>query len=569
MFLEFFSTEPLETLIKKRGAFLARSQHRDPSKWYDGLITDWNMDTKTLISPDHYDPIPRNRVYAVTCDDPGLGKPAFLASKNAEYPVQGEVDALDYYIRHFVWGELQRTTSETYPYAIYGIPDWKTNRESSDPGRKGQLHLWRIYDYPHVVAMYFGMYRIAKHHPQIKTALTAKEYLERAYGTAVAMFTIPHEIWSDWSPYGTGFYNEVVIPDVVTELKAAGMTAEADRLRGFWERKVKSFVGGKQDLFRSEYPFDSTGFESTHALAKYASQHADEPEAQARFGVSRKEADRFMETQMAANIFCRGWLEPAYYYLGSDYRGGGGNAYTLTYMSQMGGWAVFDYALNFAHEPSPYLRLGYASYLSAWALINSGTPESNYGYWYPGKANDGAAGGGFEPASYGRTWLGQPHHRGSWYFSSEIDLGYCGALRTAATVFADDPIFGRFCFGGDWRKASDGSEIIPKDGLRRRIRAVLATGRLYVTLDNDRFAAGQPIGLQGDLARIRFTLESDNPAAHVATLRMVGLKPGDYTVARGDQSMTTLRVTEERESIVELPMEATNRSTPFEIAKRQ
>jgi hypothetical protein len=118
-------------------------------------------------------------------------------------------------------------------------------------------------------------------------------------------------------------------------------------------------------------------------------------------------------------------------------------------MSQMGGWAVLDYALNVARDPSPYLRLGYASYLSAWALMNTGTPQSNYGYWYPGEANDGAAGGGFEPASYGRTWLGQPHHRGSWNFSSEIDLGYCGALRTAATVLADDPIFGRFCFGGE------------------------------------------------------------------------------------------------------------------------
>ncbi len=48
MFLEFFSTEPLETLIKKRAAFLARSQHRDPSKWYNGLITDWNMESKVL-----------------------------------------------------------------------------------------------------------------------------------------------------------------------------------------------------------------------------------------------------------------------------------------------------------------------------------------------------------------------------------------------------------------------------------------------------------------------------------------------------------------------------------------
>ena len=35
--------------------------------------------------------------------------------------------------------------------------------------------------------------------------------------------------------------------------------------------------------------------------------------------------------------------------------------------------------------------MGYASYLSSWALLNSGTPESNYGYWYPGQANDEGA----------------------------------------------------------------------------------------------------------------------------------------------------------------------------------
>jgi Family of unknown function (DUF5695) len=567
MFLEFFCTEPLETLIKKRAAFLAHSQHRNPSKWYNGLITDWNMETHTLLSPDHYDPIPQSRVYAVTCDDPGLGKPAFLAAKNAEFPVQSEVEALDYYIDHFVWGGLQRTTNETYSFGIYGTPDWRTNRQSIDPGRRGQLHLWRIYDYPHVVVMYFGMYRVAKNHPEIKTALGAKEYLQRAYGTATAMYTVPHEIWSNWSPFGTGFYNEVVIVDLIDALQSAGMTAEADRLRGCWERKVRSFVNGRQDLFRSEYAFDSTGFESTHALAKYAMQHVDTPGAETNIGVTLPQAKQFMETQMTANIFCRGWLEPAYYYLGSDYRGGGGNAYTLTYMSQIGGWAVLDYALNYARDPSPYLRLGYASYLSAWALMNTGTPESNYGYWYPGQANDGGAGGGFEPAAYGRTWLGQPHHRGSWYFSSEIDLGYCGALRTAATVLADDTIFGWFCFGGEWRKASAGFEIIPKDGLRRRIHALLAAGKLHLTLDNDRFAAGQPIVFAEDLSRIQFTLESDNPAAHVATLRILGLKASDYNLTHTNQLIATLRVTDGPESVAELPMESKNGSDPFIIAR--
>jgi uncharacterized Ntn-hydrolase superfamily protein len=524
-------------LIKKRAAFIARCQHRDPTKWYDGLISEWNMDAPQLLGPDNYDRISGFRIYAVTCDDPGLSKPAYLASKVAEFPDQKEVEALDYYIENFVWGGLQRTTDETYPYAIYGIQDWKRNRESDDPGRNGRLHFWRCYDYPHIVVMYYNMHRVARNNPHIKTALTAKEYLKRAYGTALAMFTVPLEV-EGWSAYSTGFYNEIVIVDLIAALEAAGMTAEADRLRYQWERKVRYFVNERPNLFASEYAFDSTGFESTHALAKYAVEHGTPAAAAIRGGenISPDDAERFMEKQLAANIFCRGWIEPAYYYLGSDYRGGGGNAYTLTYMSQMGGWSVLDYGLHYASEPHEFLRLGYASYLSAWALMNTGTPDSNYGYWYPGKSNDGGAGGGFEPAPHGRTWLGQPHRRGSWYYACEIDLGFCGALRTAATVVADDPIFGRVCYGGDWRATTGGLEITPKDGLRRRLHAVLNGGKLHLELENDRFAVSQPIAINEDLSQVQFALESDNSAEHPVRFHISGLAPGPYTLRAGDSS---------------------------------
>ena len=53
-----------------------------------------------------------------------------------------------------------------------------------DPGRNGRDHLWRIYDYPHIVLLYFRMYQIAMRYPEIPTALGAQEYLYRAYGTA-------------------------------------------------------------------------------------------------------------------------------------------------------------------------------------------------------------------------------------------------------------------------------------------------------------------------------------------------------------------------------------------------
>ena len=36
------------------------------------------------LGPDNYDRIKSWRVSEVTCDDPGLSKPAYLASKNAE-----------------------------------------------------------------------------------------------------------------------------------------------------------------------------------------------------------------------------------------------------------------------------------------------------------------------------------------------------------------------------------------------------------------------------------------------------------------------------------------------------
>jgi hypothetical protein len=92
---------------------------------------------------------------------------------------------------------------------------------------------------------------------------------------------------------------------------------------------------GGPNLFGSEYAFDSTGFESTQAIARYAVDHPTTP------GITPEAATKFATTQIQANLFCRGVIEKAYYYYGSDYRGGGaGDAFTLTYMSPMGGWGV-------------------------------------------------------------------------------------------------------------------------------------------------------------------------------------------------------------------------------------
>jgi hypothetical protein len=521
--LEFFASEPLETLIYKRAAFVARHQVRDASKWYNGLLAEWNMDSQVQLGPDNYDRIKGWRIYEVTCDDPGLSKPAYLASKNAEFPNQAEVEALDYYIEHFVWGGLQRTTQETDSYGIYGIPDWKQNRDSSDPGNKGKRHIWRPYDYSHIVVMYFSMYRIARDYPGMKMKLDQATYLERAYGTAIGMFTIPKRV-TDWSAYETGFYNEVVISQLIEELDLVGKHDEAAQLRTHWEKKVAFFVSGGPNLFGSEYAFDSTGFESTQAIARYALDHPTTP------GTTPETAAKFAITQIRANLFCRGVIEKAYYYYGSDYRGGAGDSFTLSYMSPMGGWGVLNHALYDRQVPDATIRLGYASFLSSWSLMNTGTQETGFGYWFPGEANDGGTGGGFEPAAYGMTWLGQPHHGGPWYYSCETDLGYCGALRTAATIVADDPVFGRFCFGGEMRAEKESLNIVPRDGVRRRLHLRTAQQQIDLELTGARFAKEEPIQWSTDRQEFLFTVETETTTNGEAQLLIAGLPTRSYKV---------------------------------------
>ena len=86
-----------------------------------------------------------------------------------------------------------------------------------------------------------------------------------------------------------------------------------------------------------------------------------------------------------------------YYWLGSDYRASGDTAYTLSYMTQMGGWAVEDYAFNFAEDPI----------LCDWVMLETlayGAAESGAPEWFPGKENDGSAGGRTTPLGVRLAW---------------------------------------------------------------------------------------------------------------------------------------------------------------------
>jgi hypothetical protein len=307
-------------------------------------------------------------------------------------------------------------------------------------------------------------------------------------------------------------------------LDANGFPDRDAWLRSEWEKKVKYFVYDDRYPFRSEYAFDRTAFESSYAFAKYGATHDMLPDTNlwhdvkldkwySHPSVKRQDSRDFMERQLAAGLSVRGWLEASYYQLGADPG--------VSYMAAMGGWGILDYALVFASTPWDWLQLGYASYLSSWCLMNTGTAASDYGYWSTGKQNDGAAGWQFMSAKYGHAWMGADVPRGAWYYDGEIDLGFGGALRSAATIVANDPIFGWITYGGTQKERAGELAIVPRDGLRQRFDAIPNNQeRLKLELNRDGFAANKEITLDKNLHKIKFTLENRTGDAHDVTLKV-------------------------------------------------
>ncbi len=186
----------------------------------------------------------------------------------------------------------------------------------------------------------------------------------------------------------------------------------------------------------------------------------------------------------------------------------------------MGGWAVLDYGLNFAENPYDFIQLGYASYLSSWALMNSGTPGSNYGFWFPGKENDGAMGWAFTSEKFTRAWIRKDVPRGAWLYDGEADLGNGAAIRTATTILTNDPLFGWFCYGGIMKVENKSFEINPRDGLRQRLDILTDNENIHIEVDRDGYSKEHAIIIKKAFNEITFHLENRTNDKHITTLKI-------------------------------------------------
>ena len=198
-YLEFFVTEPMETLIKKRAAFLVNQQQiKDPSKWWNGVYGIYDMKAKVVAHDRRPGHLSRSHGLRAHVRRPGPVEGAVSRGEERHVPgpegnrvarvlhqelrlgrtaAQGRRAAVS--VRRVRHAELVRQSRSAAGARTTPSSSPTARRRSRDLDKE---HVWRSYDYPHVVMLYFHMYQIAKLYPEMSTYLDARRLSQSRLG---------------------------------------------------------------------------------------------------------------------------------------------------------------------------------------------------------------------------------------------------------------------------------------------------------------------------------------------------------------------------------------------------
>ena len=251
------------TALSQFGDFLTTEQwftnSSDPFGRAPSVIT-YDRSTNDYVSQE-------NRTWIAGVSDEG-GAGSFLAAgmKQSVWPNAAEVAKLEQMVHGVVWGTLQVDHgNETYgvkrslffyqPELVPGFVydpyfNWTVNPGETQ-NKSVAYELDRTYNYVHVSALYWGLYRAGRAHPEILTQQTKEWYLLQAYHT-VAYATsnssngTPHTGY--WS---VGLMVETVWGLLLSDLYAENFTTEATHMEALMKAR-QDLWAGEADPFGSE-----------------------------------------------------------------------------------------------------------------------------------------------------------------------------------------------------------------------------------------------------------------------------------------------------------------------------
>ena len=457
--------KPAAQVVADLGRFLTTDQWfekpDDPFKRSPSVIS-YDYDTRRQVTED-------TRAWIAGLGDEG-GSGSWLAAimKQLVQPDTAELAKLQRFVDGVVWGGLQYAEGEL-KYGVrksmfYYQPDSMPAGTYSDSIRYGGWSSWnrehamtvgRSYNYPHVAALYWVLYRLARNHTGLVTNHPWEWYLERAYETSQAMVRLaPH-----YAQFGQ--MEGTVFMLILLDLQREGWGPQTAALEATMKARAEVWRALGYP-FGSEMPWDSTGQEEVYGWCRY-------------FGF----ADKALVTLNAI----LGYMPtvPHWGYNGSarrywDFQYAGKLQRLERQLHHYGSAlnAIPVLAEYREHPDDLYLlRVGHAGAMGALANITTD---------------------GFGPAAF-HAYPSTLRNDG---LSGDYGPGFFGHAINTGTYVTRDPELGWLAFGGNLSVQGATVTVQPLDAARTRL--YLAPLGLWLTLDAGTF---ESVTLTGGSVRVR------------------------------------------------------------------
>jgi len=480
--VQYFVIKPAAQVIADMGHFLTTRQwftdSNDPFHRAPSAIT-YDRETNQMVLQD-------SRVWIAGLSDEG-GAGSWLAAimKELVQPNQEELDKLQQFVDGVLWGRLQ-SKDGPHPFGVrkslfYYQPDqmppnyynstfdWKSwtswNKQASEA-------VDRSYDYPHVAAAYWVLYRLARDHRGLVTNHPWDWYLDHAYQTSIAMTTYA----KDLSVFGQ--MEGSIFVAILADLKREGMHTQAAAL----ENKMRERADRWKEQaypFGSEMPWDSTGQEEVYAWTKY-------------FGYNDK-AEVTLEAILG--------YDPAIPHWG--YNGSARRYWDFIFAAKDrrlerqlhhygSGLNAIPLLAEYREHPEDFylLRVGYGGTMGALTDVDQDGFASAAFHAFPDMLKPDPFSGDYGPNLFGHVW-------------------------NTATYIVDHPEFGWIAFGGNVKTQDSTVKVTPRDSFRGRV--YIASLGLWLTLDSGEF---ESIEVKRDSDVVRVGLAGATDATPEALLRV-------------------------------------------------
>lgn len=450
--INYFVIKPESQVVSDLGHFLMTKQWfvdpNDPFRRSPSVMT-YDRQANAIVTED-----PRVWIAGLS-DEGGAGSWLAAAMKEFGQPDQDELGKYQQFVDKVLWGGIQYKRDEDrygvrkslfyyQPGDVLGSyyrsdVDWGSwtswNKEQSEA-------VDRSYNYPHVAAAYWVMYRLARYHQGLVTGHPWQWYLMHAYRTSIAM--------TEFAP-GLARFGQMegdIFLEILQDLEREGMSGQAAYLTQVMRERADRW---KQEAypFGSEMPWDSTGQEEVYAWMKY-------------FGYEDK-ADVTLQAILGYDPTIPSW----------GYNGSARRYWDFIYAGKVerlerqlhhygSGINAIPLLAEYREHPDDFylLRVGYGGTTGALTDIDQDGFASAAFHSFPDRMK-------FDP------------------YSGDYGPNFFGHAFDTATYIVKHPEFGWLAFGGNVTTRGDKVTVAPLDSFRMRV--YIAPVGLWLTLDAGKF----------------------------------------------------------------------------------